>query len=355
MAGSQEKTEQPTGKRLGEARNRGQVAKSRDLIAVGVLLTGTLATWASRNFMFDHFRRMLQVMWSPDAFNIPGYPASSGFASDVIVSFCLMIAPIVVTIMVTAVVLNIVQLKGFIFSFEAMHLGLSNLNPISGFKRMVSLRSFAELVKSALKVLIISWGVYSILWPERNTLFELSGAGISDLMYTIGLLGLRVTIRVSAIMLILSLLDFLYQKWQNKRDLMMTRQEIKEESKQSEGNPQVKSKIRSIQRALVKQRMLAKVRKASVIITNPTHYAVALYYKPGMEAPTLVAKGMDFLALKIKDIGRKHGVPIIESPPLARALYKQVKLDESIPIGLYRAVAKILAYVYQQKQSLRRN
>jgi len=160
---------------------------------------------------------------------------------------------------------------------------------------------------------------------------------------------------VAGIMLFLGFLDFLYQKWQTKKDLMMTRQETKEEHKQSEGNPQIKSKIRTLQRSLARQRMLSRVPKASVIITNPTHFAVALHYETGMEAPTVVAKGVDFLAQKIIAIGRKHGVSIVPNPPLARALYKQVNLEETIPVELYKAVAKILAYIYQQKQWTRRN
>jgi flagellar biosynthetic protein FlhB len=135
----------------------------------------------------------------------------------------------------------------------------------------------------------------------------------------------------------------------------MTRQEIKDEQKQSEGNPQIKARIRTIQRTLARQRMLSRIPKASVIITNPTHFAVALHYEPGMEAPTLVGKGVDFLARKIIETGRKHGIAIVCNPPLARALYKQVRLDATIPVELYKAVAKILAYIYQQKRSIRQN
>jgi len=249
----------------------------------------------------------------------------------------------------------VAQTKGFMISTEAMKFSFSNLSPISGFSRLFSLRSLTELVKSCLKLLIVTYAVYSVVWPERSTLYELAGAEIADIMHAIGMLALNILIRVSGYMLVLSLFDFMYQKWQNTKDLKMTKHEVKEESKQSEGNPLIKSRIRSLQRSLFKQRMLSKVSRASVIITNPTHYAVAILYKPGMEAPIIIAKGMDFLARRIIDLGRKHSVPIVQSPPLARALYKQVKVDETIPVELYRAVAKILAYIYQQKQALRRN
>lgn len=338
-----------------EARNRGQVAKSRDLTAVSVLLSGGLAIYASSSFMLTHFRRILENVWTHDAFTTPGYLEVPGFSANIILSLCAMLSPVVLTILAAAVILNLTQIKGFLFSFEALRISLSNLSPAKGFRRIFSLRSLMELIKSALKLAVISYALYSVLWPERSSLFDLAQLDVGDAMRYIGILCLKVLIRVAAIMLIISLLDFLYQKWQNRKDLMMTRQETKEEHKQSEGNPQIKSRIRSIQRALARQRMLTKIPKASVIITNPTHYAVALLYKPGMEAPTLAAKGMNTLAQRIISLGRKHSVPIVQNPPLARALYKQVKLDETIPVELYRAVAKILAYIYQQKQSMRRN
>lgn len=355
MSAGQEKTEQPTGKRLTDARNKGQIPKSRDLTSLGVLVSGCIAVYLSRHIILEQFRKLLETTWSRDAFEIPGYFAASGMATEVLLSLCIMIAPTALTILVVAVVVNLGQMKGFLISFEAMHITFSNLNPIAGIRRMVSLRSLIELVKSVAKISIVSWAVYSVLWPERAVLLELAAKSVSDFMQVTGTLMLKTTLKVAGVMLLLSLLDFMYQKWQTRKDLMMTRQEVKEEAKQSEGNPQVKSRIRSLQRALARQRMLAKVPKASVVIVNPTHFAVALLYKPGMEAPTVVAKGVDFLALKIIGIGRKHGVPIVQNPPLARALYKQVKLDETIPGELYRAVAKILAFIYQQKQSMRRN
>ena len=352
---TQEKTELPTGKRLNEARKRGQVPKSRDLTAVCVLITGGLAVYLSRNLLFSHFRRILETAWSKESFSDPLHFATSGLFSNVALSIIMMLVPIVLTIFTTAVIVNLTQMKGFILSFKAMRMSFANLNALNGFKRMFSLRSLTELVKSICKMAIVSYAVYSVLWPERAALSELAGQEVSAFLSLTGLLALKLLFRVAAIMLALSFLDFFYQKWQTRKDLMMTRQEIKEEHKQSEGNPQIKSKIRSIQRALVRQRMLSRIPKASVIITNPTHYAVALLYESGMEAPAVVAKGVDFLARKIIAAGRKHGVSIVCNPPLARALYKQVKLEETIPVELYKAVAKILAYIYQQRQWKRRN
>ncbi len=356
MAGSsQEKSELPTGKRLTEARKKGQVPKSRDLTAVCILITGGAAIYLSRNIIVDNFRQILVSAWSKESFTVPGYFARSDFSRNVVISMFSMLAPVVLTIVATAVVLNLAQMKGFIMSFEAMNISFGNMNPLGGLKKMFSIRSLTELIKSIFKMAIVSLALYSVLWPERATLCGLAGLDVSDFSHVTGMLALKLLFRVAGVMLVLSFIDVLYQRWQTRKDLMMTRHEIKEEHKQSDGNPQIKSKIRSVQRALVKQRMLSRIPKASVIITNPTHFAVALHYEPGMEAPTVVAKGVDFLARKIIETGRKHGVAIVQNPPLARALYKQVKLEATIPVELYRAVAKILAYIYQQKQSMRQN
>ncbi len=350
----QEKSELPTGKRQNEAREKGQIAKSRDLTSVSVLIVGGVAIYLSRNLMFANFREILESAWSKESFSVPGYFAVSGFSTKILSSIFIMIAPVLLSIVATAVILNLVQLKGFILSFKALRVSFNNLNPFSGLKRMFSIRSLTELVKSIFKMAIVFYAVYSVLWPERAALSELAGREVSDFLSLVGTLALKLLFRVAGIMLALSFLDFLYQKWQTRKDLMMTRQEIKEEHKQSEGNPQVKSRIRTIQRSLARQRMLTRIPNASVIITNPTHFAVALHYESGMEAPIVVAKGIDFLARKIIETGRKHGVSIVCNPPLARALYKQVKVEETIPVELYKAVAKILAYIYQQKQSMRR-
>jgi flagellar biosynthetic protein FlhB len=351
---TQEKTELPTGKRLGEARKRGQVPKSRDLTAVGVLTAGAISVYLSRGLIYQNFRHVMEYTWSAESFLDPGRLTSSGFFTHLVASIMMMIGPPVFCMLVTAVFLNVVQLKGFMISFEALRVSFSNLNPLSGLKRIFSLRSLTELIKSIFKMGTVAYAVYMVLWPERVALLELVWKDVPGVLGFIGATAMNLVFRVAGVMLALSLLDYMYQKWQTRKDLMMTRQEIKEEMKQSEGNPQIKSRIRSIQRNLARQRMFSKIPKASVIITNPTHFAVALQYEAGMQAPTVVAKGMDFLALKIIELGRKHGVSVVQNPPLARALYKQVKLEESIPVELYKAVAKILAFIYQQKQAMRR-
>ncbi len=351
---TQEKTEKPTGKKLHHARMRGQIAKSRDLTTVCVLITGCLSIYLTREMFVRNFRQLVEFLWAANHFRNQGDFGDLGVSSHLFTSLLVLIAPVTLTILITAVIVNLVQMKGFLFSFQALRISFANLNPVAGLRRLVSLRSLMEFVKSIFKMAIVSYAVYSVLWPERENLSELTAGDINNFLTITGMLALKIVLRVAGCMMILSLLDFLYQRWQTRKDLMMTRQEVKEEAKQSEGNPQIRARIRSIQRAIMRQRMISRIPRASVIITNPTHFAVALLYKPGMEAPTVVAKGADFLAQKIISIGRKHGVPIIQNPPLARALYKQVKLEEIIPVELYRAVAKILAYIYQQKQALGR-
>ena len=347
---SQEKSEPPSGKKLHRAREQGQIPKSRDLTAVCVLITGGVAVYLSRNLMFANFQQIFISAWSEESFSVPGHFANSGLFTHTMALIIVMVAPVALSIVATAVMLNLTQMKGFILSFQAMRISLGNVNPFSGLQRMFSLRSVIEVVKSILKMATVAYAVYSTVWPERIALSGLAGREVSDFLSVTGMLALKLLFRVAGIMLALSLIDFLYQKWQTRKDLRMTKQEVKEELKQVEGNFETRRRIRTIQRTLFRQRMLSKIPKANVIITNPTHYAVALHYETGMEAPTVVAKGVDFLAQKIIAIGRKHGVSIVPNPPLARALYKQVNLEETIPVELYRAVAKILAYIYQQKQ-----
>ena len=300
--------------------------------------------------MVRNFRELMEEILQQASRPAPAIVLDSAVFSSALNHFFLIIAPTVLAVTVAAVGLNLIQLKGFFFSFEAMRISLSNVNPLQGFKRFVSVRSLAELVKSLLKLAIVGYAVYTVIHAERHLLLSLVDQEVPAIISVAGNLSFKLVLRVAAVMLFVSLADYGYQKWQHRKDLMMTKQEIKEEYKESEGNPQIKSRIRSIQKSLARQRMLSQVHKATMVITNPTHYAVAMTYSPEMDAPTVVAKGVDFLARRIIKIARRQGIPVIQNPPLARALYKQVRLDETIPATLYRAVAKVLAYVFQQKR-----
>lgn len=350
MAEAQERSEKPTEKRLRKARQKGQVAKSRELVSVAVLVVGSIGVALSWKFMVQNFRELLEEIFQQASRSGPDMTLDATIFSNSLNHFFMIIGPAVLAVTVAAVGLNLIQLKGFFFSFEAMRISFSNVNPLQGFKRFFSVRSFAELVKSLLKLIIVGYAVYAVIHGERDLLLSLVDRDVAGIVAVSGALSFKLVLHVAAVMLFVSLADFGYQKWQHKKDLMMTKQEIKEEYKESDGNPQIKSRIRSIQKSLARQRMLSQVKHATMVITNPTHYAVAMSYSPEMEAPTVVAKGVDFLAQRIIKIARGQGIPVIQNPPLARALYKQVRLDETIPATLYRAVAKVLAYVFQQRR-----
>lgn len=350
MASSQEKTEKPTDKRLEEARKRGQIPKSKELVSVGILIGGAVSVYFSGGLMLSHFRQMFEDLWKEGLQSASPLAAGAQIFSRTVFHLTIMIGPTLLTVLFMAIGLTALQTKGINFSLEAAQFKLSHLSPAQGFKKLFSVRAFVELIKSLLKLFIVGYAIYAVLQNERAAFVSLAGQGVNEVADAICRLGFKIIYRVAGIMLLVSLLDYYYQRWQHEKDLRMTRQELKEEHKQTEGDPYVKSRIRAIQRALAKQRMLAAIPKATMVVTNPTHIAIALAYNQGMEAPKVVGRGVDFLAKKIIKIARKHGVPVIQNPPLARALYKQVKLEETIPATLYRAVAKLLAYVYQQQK-----
>ncbi|MGV8074052.1 MAG: flagellar biosynthesis protein FlhB [Syntrophobacteraceae bacterium] len=350
MAGAQEKTEKPTGKKLEDARERGSVAKSSELNAVVVLFVGSAALLLSAGLISSNFKEILNDMWSGGFHAGSDAAFDSGLYHRLIIHFFIMVLPTAIGTLIAGIIINLIQTKGFLVSFESIALDFKKINPLSGFKRLFSLRSLLEVIKSILKIIIIGYSIYGVLSSEYGALLDALGKETGLIAETFGRLAFKMVVRVSGIMLVLSILDSYYQHWQHEKDLKMTKQEVKEEHKQTEGNPMIKSRIRSIQRSLARKRMMANVAKATVVITNPTHYAVAILYNSDMEAPKMVAKGVDFLAKGIIKIARKHGVPVLQNPPLARALYKQVKLEDSIPVALYKAVAKVLAYIYQQKR-----
>jgi len=230
----------------------------------------------------------------------------------------------------------------------------NKINPTSGFKRIFSLRAVVEGVKSFLKMVLIGLIVYLILKSEVHNIPYLVGYSLEQLMEYMGYLSVKLFFVVGMVMAGLAGLDYLYQRWDLEKKMMMTKQEIKEETKQREGDPMIKARIRKIQREVAQRRMLEEIPKADVIITNPTHIAVVLKYTENLPAPQLVAKGADFLAEKIKQIARENNIPIVENKPLARTIYKTMKLGQVIPRELFVAVAEVLSYVYKLKRKVRR-
>jgi flagellar biosynthetic protein FlhB len=243
---------------------------------------------------------------------------------------------------------------GFMWSPESMQFKFENLNPLNGIKKLFSKRSAIEIFKSILKIAILAYIAYTIIINELPTILSLPGKDTGMIAAYLGTTCFYLAIKVSVIFLFIAALDLLYQKWQHKKDLMMTHQEIKEEFKEREGNPLVKSRIRSLQREMARRRMIEDVKTADVIVTNPTHFAIGLKYQFGaMPAPKIVAKGAGFVAEKIKEVARSHSVPLMENKPLARALFYAVKVGDYIPEQFYVIVAELLAAVYRQRNRVR--
>lgn len=349
MPENQNKTEKPTPKRRRELREKGQVARSQELPSVLIILLGSSAVYFSASFIYQKNFSMVHFLFG-DARAI----TDSGFLNYrlfIVVTkiFLMMITPVSIAVFVAAIIANYMQVKG-LFSVEAISPEFSKLNPINGFKQLFSLRSLAELAKSLAKLGIVSYVTYRVVNSERANLLPLFHSDLKVSLIYIGKVAYKIFYKTAAVMLILAVLDYFYQKWQFEKDQMMTKEEVKEEFKQIEGNPMIKARIRSLQKSMARKRMMSAVPEADVIITNPTRIAVALQYKSDkMDAPKVIAKGMRRVAERIKEIGKKHGVPIIENKPLAQTLYKEVEIDQRIPVNLYQAVAKILAYIYQMK------
>jgi len=346
----QEKTEQPTGRRLGKARNEGQVAKSQEIGSVAGLFAALLYFSMNGRSMIDGMKLFLQHVF--DSMLGTNLSVVSAFAlgREIIMDLFRILMPFMLLLIVIGVIANIGQV-GVLFTTAPLRPKFSKFNPVSGLKGLVSAHKLLEIVKSVLKLLVISVVPYLIIKSELEYLPLIMDTGIWDIMCYAGKIILRILFYVSLIFLLLGIIDLIYQKWKFKRDMMMTKEEVKDEFKQTEGDPIVKAKIRRNQLEMLRKIMLEKVPQADVVVTNPVHVAVALKYdRMTMDAPQVIAKGARLIAEKIKKIARENGVPIVENKPLAQSLYKTVEVGESIPETLYKAVAEVLAYVYTRKQ-----
>ncbi|MGL4205174.1 MAG: flagellar biosynthesis protein FlhB [Aeromonadaceae bacterium] len=344
----QERTEDPTGRRLQQAKEKGQVARSKEMGTAVVLLTGVIGLMLTGSWLGD---AMLAIWRSNFSFERERVFDPENMLTALQADLGHLMAPLLtlfLLILIASVLGNLV-IGGFNFSSEAMLPKFNKLNPISGLKRMFGVQSLIELVKSIGKVLFIAtmaWVVFQMNFAhimdlsQRQFPFAIEDA--LDITLWIGLL-------LCCALVPIVMIDVPFQLWNHSRQLKMTKQEVKDEYKDSEGKPEVKGRMRQLQYEMANRRMMAEVPKADVVVTNPTHYSVALKYdkgKPGA-APVVVAKGVDEVAMKIREIAREYQVPMVASPPLTRALYHTTKLDHEIPEGLFVAVAQILAYVYQ--------
>lgn len=342
-----DKTEEPTSKRRSDAKKKGQVGRSTELSTAFVLLIGFFTIkmlaqsiynelYAYTTYIFGHLDQTLDVENIVNLF----LEASIVFGKTAL--------PIMLAIMLIGLGINFFQV-GLNFNTEKLEPKLSNLNPINGVGRMFSKRSLVELVKSLLKIIVIGAFLYMVL---KDQILAMPQFIYYDLDTSLGQMiniVLKMAFQICGVIMVIGVLDYGYQKWQTTQDLKMTKQEVKDEFKQTEGDPQIKGKIRQKQRQMAMARMMKEVPKADVIVTNPTHFAVALEYHKGMTAPKVLAKGQDLVAQKIKAIGRENHVPLVENVPLARALYRTTEIGDFIPQELYQSVAEVLAYVYRLK------
>lgn len=344
----QEKTEKPTEKRIEDARKKGQVALSREIPASFLIIVLSVFMYfsisrifcASYEFFVNTVGRISLELDLQKASQI-GIEAIYFWAKMVVPFFC---------VLIFVSIFSYVMQTGFIFTTERLKFNLQNLNPLEGIKKLISKRSLVELIKSLIKITVLTGIVFSLLKRDISEILCLLGAQPNQIVSYTGLKVFLLTLKLGFVFALLALGDYFFQRWQYIRDLMMTRQELKEEYKEREGDPLVKSRIRAMQKALARRRMIEEVKTADVIITNPTHLAVALKYEIGkMPAPRVVAKGQGFIAEKIKEVARKSMIPIIENKLVAQALYFSVDVGDYIPEKFYLVVAEILAQVYRMK------
>ncbi|AWT09778.1 flagellar biosynthetic protein FlhB [Stutzerimonas frequens] len=345
-----DKSEEPTEKRLRESREKGQLARSRELSTVAVTLGGIGGLLASGGGLAQTLMAMMQGTFelSRETLLDEGSMASLLMGGGLMALEAIM--PLLIALLIASIV-GPVALGGWLFSAKAMAPKVSRMNPAAGLKRMFSTQALVELLKALGKFLVVLSVALLVLSAYQDDLLSIAKQPLDlAIMHSVEIVG-WCALWMACGLIIIAAVDVPFQLWSNKQKLMMTKQEVKDEYKDSEGKPEVKSRIRQLQREAAQRRMMQAVPEADVVITNPTHFAVALKYdgdKGG--APRLVAKGGDFVALKIREIAQEHKVTVLESPALARAVYYSTELDHEIPAGLYLAVAQVLAYVYQLRQ-----
>ncbi len=346
----QERTEQATPKRLKDAKEKGQVARSKDFTTMACLLFGGLALCFFGQYSYAHIDSLFKQSFSFDMSILAEPNALQLVLKKSFVKGMMIITPFIIFVFCAGVLSSIV-VGGWTFTGANVGLKFERLDPIKGLFKIFSGKSLMELVKSTLKLLLVVVAAVIVTYYFYRKILILSSIDLNLGIYHSFNIVLGAFFILLCALILVCALDVPYQIWSYKKQLMMTRQEIKEEYSDAEGKPEVKSKLSRMQKELLKRRMITDVPKADVIITNPTHFAVALRYDESkMKAPQLVAKGADLVAQNIIEIGRKHAVPLVSIPPLARTIFFHTEVGEEIPSSLYMAVAKVLAYVFQLKQ-----
>jgi len=345
-----ERTEPASPRRLEKAREEGQVARSGELNTCVMLLTGAGGLWLTGDHLYTQLRSVVKSGLTFDADGL----ASSGqmlaplgrLAADALLACAPLLALLVIAALAAPQLLG-----GWLFTASALRFDFGRLDPLAGFGRLVSWQAVAELAKALAKAALVSGVAVAVLWHYKDPLLELAALPLESAAAQAARLVVASLALIAGALAVVAAADVPFQLWRHADGLKMSKEEVRRENRETDGDPHVKAAIRSQQREMARRRMMAEVPKADVIVTNPTHYAVALRYDDGaMRAPRVVAKGADAVAAKIREVGEEHHVPVLESPPLARALYRHTELGDEIPAALYTAVAEVLAYVFQLRR-----
>jgi flagellar biosynthetic protein FlhB len=346
----QERTEQATQKRRDDFRRKGQVAQSKE-VNTAVLLSVVLLYWFfNASFFWAKLSELLASLWNLSCRFEVTFLSVQLLTRMILEKLAVLMMPFLLLVLITGFFCSFLQV-GWLFTTKPLVPDFSKLDPVKGAQRFISKRSLVEAVKSLAKIFLVGVVAFLTIKKEFDGALVLVNMDVSETLRYVGRVAALVLVKCCGLLVVLALLDFLFTRWEMEEKMKMTKQEQKEEMKESEGDPHLKARIRSVQQQMARNRMMAEVPKADVIITNPTHISVALAYRRGeMDAPRIVAKGKDLLALRIRELAKENDVPIVENKPLARALHR-VDLGLSVPEELFRAVAEVLAYVYTIKRN----
>lgn len=347
-----EKSEQATDARREEFRSQGNVAHTRELASAVLLLSASGCVYVLGRFFFKNFYDLFHFSFGPGMVRLIREGAFTEALRMNGEKMAILIAPVMLFAGVLGAASSIVQI-GFLQIEDALTPDFEKVNPVEGFKRVFSLRALVEGLKSLLKMSAIGMVLYFLLRGQIHQIPYMMRFSVEQVISYLGLVVVKLLGGVGAVMLVLAAGDYFYQRWDLEKKMMMTKQEVKEESKQREGDPMIKSRIRRIQREMASKRMMAEVPKGDVVITNPTHIAVVLKYSDNLPAPQLIAMGADNVAENIKALAREHNIPIVENKPLARTIFKTMKIGQVIPRDLFVAVAEVLSYVYRLRRKKR--
>ena len=345
---SGEKTEKPTPKKLRDARKKGQVAKSKEIGSAANIISVFVLIWVMSDFYIEHAGRLITM--GTVAYTAPFEECLNVVLTGILDEMARMILPLMLVVIVVGLAANFLQI-GLLFAFESVKPDLKKLNPASAFKRIFSMKNFMEFLKSIFKIIFISVLLYSVLKAAMPLMFGIPYSDINVVLVVLGTILKKIVTYTSVAFIIVSAADFLFQKHQHIKDLKMTKDEVKREYKEMEGDPQIKGKRKQLHRELLSDNMMNNVRKSSVVVTNPTRIAVAIWYdKEKTKLPVITAMGENLLAKRIIEIAKEENIPIMMNVPLARDLLEQGKIDEYIPSDLIEPVAEVLKWVFKLKQ-----